>query len=331
MNEIELSLPEIVDGEDKSSPFKNCLRNNYKHLRKWAKRSNTNCFRLYDKEMHHYPLAIDFYAGRFCIHYFSPGLADNEPPAQLVEETEKTLNALFGNSQHPIYWRTRAKRKATRQYEKKGESGEFFTVFEYGVKFQINLLDYLDTGLFLDHRETRKMVASHCRGKRVLNLFAYTCSFSVHAAMAGSIFTKSVDMSNTYTAWGRKNFILNSLPPQNNEIVRADCLEFLNEEVLSGIKYDIIVIDPPTISRSKKMTQMFDIQIDYISLLSKALKLLSKEGVLFFSTNSRKFAFDEAYFKSFSIAEITDKTIPIDFQDKKIHRCWKIKHFLEPG
>ncbi len=325
MDEILISLPEIADGEDKSSPLKNRIRKNYRHVRKWARRTKTNCFRIYDREIHQYPLAIDYYAGRFCAQYFARSRDDDEPPEDLKEEITQTLCAIFGTQPELIYWRTRTKRKETRQYEKLGESREFFTVLEYGVKFKINLFDYLDSGLFLDHRETRKIVASLSDGKKLLNLFAYTCSFSVHAAMAGSIFTKSVDMSNTYTEWGKDNFVLNSLSLKNNVVVRADCLKFLDEEIYSGLKYDLIVIDPPTISRSKKMDQMFDIQIDYIMLISKALKLLERGGVIFFSTNSRKFTFEESFFPSCSIIEISHKTLPIDFHDPKIHRCWKIE------
>lgn len=324
MDANQLFLPNILDGEDKSSPLTNRIRNTYRHIKKWAKRSQTNCFRIYDREIREYPFAIDFYAGRFCVHYFSRSRDVEDVPPELEQEVEKALKTVFGVSSDLIYWRTRGKNKETRQYEKIGESKEFFTVLEYGVKFQVNLLDYLDTGLFLDHRETRRLVASIARDKYILNLFAYTCSFSVHAAVAGSTFTKSVDMSNTYTAWGRDNFLLNSLSLQNNEIIRADCLKFLEDEIRSGIKYDIIIIDPPTISRSKKMDQLFDIQVDYVFLLSKALKLLLKGGVIFFSTNSRKFNLDETLFKGCSIVEISHKTLPIDFQDPKIHRCWKI-------
>lgn len=324
MNENIISLPGIADGEDKSSSLGNCIRNNYKHIRKWAKRTSTDCFRIYDREIPYYPLAIDFYAGRFCVQYFSRSHVNDEPPSELVQETEKSLTTIFGITPESIYWRTRAKSKETRQYEKIGEAKEFFTAVEYGVKFKINLVDYLDTGLFLDHRETRRIVAAASAGKRVLNLFAYTCSFSVHAAAAGATFTKSVDMSNTYTAWGRENFLLNSISLKNNEVVRADCLKFLDDEIRSGIKYDLIVIDPPTISRSKKMDQLFDIHVDYIDLILKAMKLLSVRGVIFFSTNSRKFVFDESLFESCSIVDISKKTMPIDFRDPKIHRCWQI-------
>lgn len=323
MNETSLTLLGIISGEDKSSPLGNRIRKNYRHIRKWAKRSNTDCFRVYDREIHQYPLVIDFYAGRFCVQYFSKA-SDPEPSKELVEETNQILSTIFGIDSSAIYWRTRMRSKETRQYEKIDESKEFFTVFEYGVKFKVNLLDYLDTGLFLDHRETRRMVAALAKGKRVLNLFAYTCSFSVHAAVQGALFTKSVDMSNTYVAWGRDNFVLNSIPLKNHEIVRADCLKFLDEEICRNRKYDIIIIDPPTISRSKKMDQLFDIQVDYVSLILKALQLLSPEGVIFFSTNSRKFTLDETQFKGCSITEISEKTIPLDFHDQKAHRCWKI-------
>lgn len=324
MTEIKIDLPNIADGEDKSSPLGNRIRKNYRHVRKWAKRTFTNCFRIYDREIPQYPLAIDFYAGRFCVHYFARSRDEAEPAAELVEETNNALCSIFGTTKESIYWRTRAKSKETRQYEKVAAIGQFFTAIEYGVKFKINLVDYLDTGLFLDHRETRRLVAAEANGKRVLNLFAYTCSFSVQAAAAGATFTKSVDMSNTYTAWGRDNFYINGFSQWSHEVVRADCLKFLDDEIRAGVKYDIIVIDPPTISRSKKMDQMFDIQVDYISLLSKALRLLLKGGVIFFSTNSRRFVFDTDQFKSCKITEISHKTIPIDFHDPKIHRCWKI-------
>lgn len=324
MNDNKISLPDIADGEDKSSPLKNRIRKNYRHIRKWAKRTQTDCFRIYDREIRQFPVAIDFYAGRFCVHYFSKSRESEDPAPELVDEITKALCNIFDASPDAIFWRTRAKHKETRQYEKIGEAKEFFTVQEFGVKFKVNLVDYLDTGLFLDHRETRHLVAARTKGKRLLNLFAYTCSFSVHAAVAGATFTKSVDMSNTYTAWGKDNFTLNGLSLTNNAVIRADCLKFLDEELRSGPKYDIVIIDPPTISRSKKMDQLFDIQVDYIPLVSKALKLLLKDGAIIFSTNSRKFVFDYSLFPQCSIVEISEKTLPIDFQDPKIHRCWKI-------
>lgn len=323
MSEPVLNLPAVIDGEDKSSPLKNRLRKNYRHIRKWAKRSMTDCFRLYDRDIKEYPLVIDFYSGRLCVQYFSCDREHEEPAPELKIEVEEALSSLLGIGAEQIFWRSRIKRKKMEQYEKRDCRESFFTVLEYGVKFHINLHDYLDTGLFLDHRETRRLVAGVAVGKRLLNLFAYTCSFSVQAAAAGAAFTKSVDLSNTYTGWGRDNFILNALPPDNNVIVRGDCLKFIDEEIGARATYDVIVVDPPTISRSTKMEQLFDIQEDYVTLLSKCLRLLAKGGVLFFSTNSRRFKFDGSVFNSYTIQEITEKTIPFDFHQKRIHRCWR--------
>lgn len=321
MDPSDLFLPLILDNEDKGSPLKNRIRKNYRHLKKWANRTKTNCFRIYDRDIKEYPLAIDFYDGRFCIHYFTSTRDTEEPRQDLYEETMEAIHSLFDAPSEAIHWRTRIKRGKIEQYEKTGGMKQFFSVLEYGLKFRINLTDYLDTGLFLDHRETRRLVASMARGKRLLNLFAYTCSFSVHAAAAGALFTKSVDLSNTYTNWGKENFLLNSLPLKNNLIIQEDCLQFLEKE---RNVYDLIVIDPPTISRSKKMDQMFDIQKDYPFLISKALTLLSPNGTLFFSTNSRNFDFDKTLFDRCSILDISKKTIPLDFHNQKIHRCWKI-------
>lgn len=320
--ETDLFLPQILDGEDKSSPFVNCIRTSYRHIRKWAKRTETNAFRIYDRGLHHYPLAIDFYAGKYCVQYFSPDRDDPEAPESLRQEVESALHKLFQAKTEDIFWRSRIKRTKFQQYEKADAAEEFFTVQEYGVKFRVNLVDYLDTGLFLDHRETRQIASSYAKGRRVLNLFAYTCSFSVHCAIKGALYTKSVDLSNTYTDWGRENFLLNNIPLSCHPIVRADVLKFLDEE---KERYGLIIVDPPTISRSKKMDEMFDIQLDYPSLLSKALRLLEPGGLLLFSTNMRKFVFDPSLFPAYSIQEISHKTLPIDYKDPKIHRCWKFQ------
>lgn len=324
MNKNSLTLPPIADNEDKTSIIKNRIRKNYRHIRKWAKRTLSDCFRIYDRDIKEYPLAIDFYSGRFCVQFFSYDRDCDEPSIELREEINQALCSIFATSENLIYWRNRVKRKKIQQYEKIDEEKQFFFSFEYGVQFKINLHDYLDTGLFLDHRETRRLVSSIAKDKRILNLFAYTCSFSIAAAIGGASFTKSVDMSNTYTEWGRDNFILNSISLKNNEIIRADCMKFIDQAILSKDLFDIIVIDPPTISRSKKMDQMFDIQLDHVSLLTKALQLLSPEGIIFFSTNSRKFKLDNSLFSVCSIKNISEKTLPLDFHNKKIHSCWEI-------
>lgn len=320
----DLGLPDIADGEDKLSPFKNRLRKNYKHIRKWAKRTQTNAFRLYDRDLKDYPFAIDFYNGRFCVQFFSSNAAVEDPPDRLKNELINTFKELFKIEAENIYWKTRKRQKKFTQYEKIDATHEFFRVIEYGLKFHVNLQDYLDTGLFLDHREARHLIGSMSKDKRVLNLFAYTCSFSIHAAAGGALRTTSVDMSNTYTGWGKENFLLNGYSSRNHEVIRADCLKFLEEEIKMHRKYDLIIIDPPTISRSKKMDGKFDVQLDYIFLINHALRLLSEEGAIFFSTNSRKFSFDIAEFPSCRIEEITHKTIPLDIRNKKIHHAWLI-------
>lgn len=325
MDTHSLCLPVIIEDQDKSSALKNRIKKNYRHIRKWAKRSCTDCFRIYDRDIKEYPLAIDFYAGRFSVQFFSYDRDYDEPSPELKEEVDQILRSLFNITSDLIYWRTRIKRRKTEQYEKRDDKEDFFTVFEYGAKFKVNLNDYLDTGLFLDHREMRRLVFSIAKEKRVLNLFSYTCSFSVLAALAGAFFTKSVDLSNTYTRWGKENFILNSLSAKNNEIIREDCMRFLEDEVHTGSLFDIIIIDPPTISRSKKMDQMFDVQIDYVFLIKKALKILFPNGVIFFSTNSKRFKLDESLLKECLIKDITSQTFPLDF-NKKIHKCWKITH-----
>lgn len=315
----KLCLPLLADDTHKHSPLQNRIRKNYRRLRKWGQRTATNCFRIYDKDIKEYPLAIDFYDGRFCVHYFGDG--DAAPRPDLSDEVHAALAALFSARPAAIFSRTRIKRAKLEQYEKQGDSQNFFAVLEYGLKFRVNLSDYLDTGIFLDHRETRRLVAGLVKGKRLLNLFAYTCAFSVHAAAAGAVFTKSVDLSNTYCSWGRENFLLNGLALDHHPIIRADCLQFLEEERGS---YDVIVIDPPTISRSKKMSGLFEVQADYVFLISKALALLAPNGTLIFSTNARRFDFDPAPFSSYTVQDISKQTIPPDYHNQKIHRCWKI-------
>lgn len=315
-----LILPKITATGGKEGSFESYVRQNYTAGKLWGEKTLSDCFRIYDQENSDYPLVIDYYAGRFCVSYRAKGGEDSEPTPFFEQEVKRLLSRIFGIKETAIYFRTRIKQKQTRQYEKKEASGEFFIVYEYGVKFYINLKDYLDTGLFLDHRETRQLVAKQAKGKRILNLFAYTASFSVHAAKQGAVHTKSVDLSNTYCQWAQDNFMLNDLLSPSNEIIREDCLKFLKDEVDKRAQYDLIVIDPPTISRSKRMDDFFDIQEHYTYLIQKALQILSPGGTLYFSTNSRNFIFDSKQFSS--AREVSEQTIPFDFKDKKIHRCW---------
>lgn len=322
MNTPSPFLPLLKDGEDKSCPLKNRIRKNYQALRKWGNKTNTNCFRIYDKDIKEFPVAIDYYDQRFCVHYYVSSRDEETPSSRISDAVNFAICSLFGSDSKNIYWRSRFKREKIEQYEKADLSQESFIVNEYGVKFEVNLKDYLDTGLFLDHRETRQRVAKEAARKHLLNLFSYTGAFSVHAALSGALSTTSVDLSNTYTAWNARNFALNHISSDSNQIIRADCLQYLNE--CKDREYDIIVLDPPTLSRSKKMTQMFDIQWDYIPLIKKTVSLLSQSGILYFSNNCRQFKFDVDAFPECTISDITDQTIPLDFRNHKIHSCWKI-------
>ncbi len=314
-------FPSIKESEDKSSPFKNRLRKNARHLSKWAKRTSTDCFRLYDRDIKAYPVAIDYYAGRFLVHYYFH--EDGKLPAALVESCQEALQTLFEVPVEHQFQRIHRRHGRGEQYEKIDSHQQFFTVHEYGAKFLVNLSDYQDSGLFLDHRESRKTLAALAKGKSLLNLFAYTAAFSVQAAFHGALFTKSVDLSNSYTEWAKKNFLLNGLSLEQNAVVRADCLRFLDSEIASKSRYDLIVCDPPTLSRSKKMEGLFDIQKDHPELIVKALKLLKPGGKLFFSTNCRSFSLEQAP-GLFQAEEMTEKTLPDDFRDRKAHRSWFI-------
>ena len=319
--EYELILPELSDHEDRTDPLANRIRKNYRHLRKWARRSRTDCFRLLDRDIPGQPLVIDYFAGRLSIQFYSRRSSET-PDDAVMARTEQSLQSVFGSALRECAWKHRVIRERTEQYAKNASAGEFFVGLEYGVPFLINIRDYLDTGLFLDHRETRRLIASKASGKRLLNLFCYTASFTVHAALAGAAQSLSVDMSNTYTEWARRNLELNGIDPARHTVLREDCLRFLRE--YRKEPFDIIVIDPPTISRSKKMDGMFDVNRDYHELCSQALAMLAPGGVVMFSTNSRTIDPD---FSSLAVntQEITPKSIPEDFRDRKIHRAWLLR------
>ncbi len=299
--------------------LKNRIRKNYRHLRKWAKRIQTDAFRIYDRDIKEYPLAIDFYAQRFCVHFFTFDRDKEEPDSALRAEVEGALYSLFGPV--PIYWRTRMKRDKLEQYEKQSSAGDFFIVHEYGTPFWVNLSDYLDTGLFLDHRETRRFVSQQVKGKTLLNLFAYTCAFSVQALVGGATKVWSVDLSNTYTEWGKRNFALNGFRDTEHPIIREDCLRFLDQREWIQ-PFDWIILDPPTLSRSKKMDAFFDIQRDYSELIHQAWRWLAPGGSLLFSTNCRSFRLDPTTLPPCDIQDITERTHAMDFRSHKIRQGW---------
>ncbi len=225
-----------------------------------------------------------------------------------------------------VVLKVRERQKGRAQYQKLAQQSETLQVNEYGVTLQVNLYDYLDTGLFLDHKLTRKMLGEMSSGKDFLNLFAYTGSATVHAAKGGARSTTTVDMSNTYLDWAKENMKLNGLVGRQHQYIQADCLQWL--EKASG-EYDLIFIDPPTFSNSKRMEQSFDVQRDHIQLMRNLKRLLRPNGVIVFSNNKRHFKMDEDSLKEIGLSarNISAKTLPMDFaRNKQIHNCWLVEH-----
>ena len=305
---------------DKREMLANRLRKNLKKLKGWRKSNDVACFRLYDRDIPEIPLIIDVYGDRAVV--FDRGRADGSDgnPGRYCP----TVAAALGIQPKHTYLKSRQRQSGKEQYEKLGATQDFFEVKEANLKFWVNLNDYLDTGLFLDHRVLRKRVGEMSPGKKVLNLFAYTGSFSVHAAAAGADQVWTIDMSNTYLNWAKRNFTLNGLEPAAHRFCREDVLMPGRPE-FSFEKFDLIVLDPPTFSNSKKMIKPFDIQTDHVQLLNEMSALLNPNGTLFFSTNFRKFKLEWTAPTGFSIRETSDETVPHDYRDKKIHRCFEIK------
>ncbi len=309
--------------------FANRLKKNLKKMNKWAKQQNISCYRIYDADLPEYAVAVDIYQGeKLWVNvqeYEAPKTIAphkaNERLAGVLAEIPLVLK--IDSSQ--VFLKIRRKQKNTNQYEKHDNKANFHVIEENNCKFLVNFEDYLDTGLFLDHRPIRQKIQQQAKGKHFLNLFAYTATASIHAALGGAISTTTVDMSNTYLDWAQKNFDLNNLA-SNNKIIRADCSTWLEQEAKKTNKtqYDLIFLDPPTFSNSKRMEDAFDIQQDHVALIKNALALLTPAGTLYFSTNFRKFKLDEQAFSAYVVENITALTIPEDFaRTPKIHYCWK--------
>jgi len=307
------------------SIFFNRLQKNFRHWAKWAKRRGISCYRVYDRDVPEFPVALDLYEQRAHLQEFDTGWQiGEEEHERWVESVRAVASEALALPLSAISFKQRRRQRGLMQYEKTGARGEDFVVHEGGHRFIVNLEEYLDTGLFLDHRNTRRMVQEKAAGRRFLNLFAYTGSFTVYAAAGGAIRSTTVDLSNTYQDWARRNFELNGMNLEQHELVRADVFGFLDDEVRCGENYDLIVMDPPTFSNSKKMSGVLDVQRDHARLINQCLKLLPESGELFFSTNLRSFQFDEAALATKNIKEISSQTVPEDFRNKKIHRCWLI-------
>lgn len=305
--------------------FANRLAKMYKHNSKWARRQGVTCYRIYDHDVPQFPFAIDKYESYLYVSEYDTGYYMekwereewfNRCLTKIAEHTEMTIDKIF--------IKTRKQQKGKNQYTK--EEDRFETIVnENGLRFKVNLSEYLDTGLFLDHRPLREKVRSIATGKNVLNLFAYTGSFSVYAAAAKANLVVTVDLSNTYLNWALENLKINDLyQPNKHFFVQDDVKEWLSDPP-NNTKYDIIIMDPPTFSNSKRMTDILDIQRDHITLINDALQLLTPDGILYFSTNFRKFKLQNELLDTTNIKDITAQTIPEDFRDKKIHYCFEIR------
>jgi 23S rRNA (guanine2069-N7)-methyltransferase / 23S rRNA (guanine2445-N2)-methyltransferase len=305
--------------------FANRIRKNRKRLSSWVKREGVECYRLYDADMPEYAVAVDIYGDHVHVaEYRAPESVDSEAAAKRLEEISLALPGALGVPTERIVYKQRLRQKGSKQYEKQDSQGELLSVREGQVKLLVNLRDYLDTGLFLDHRPLRLRLAAEVRGKDFLNLFCYTGTASVHAAKAGARSTTSVDMSNTYLGWLRKNLAHNGLGEADNHIVRADCLKWLQE---SQAKYDLVMLDPPSFSNSSSMEQNFDVQRDHFELINSAMAVLRQDGTLYFSNNRRGFKLAPELAEAFDCEDITRQTLDADFQrNQRIHVCWQIRH-----
>ena len=307
--------------------FANRLGKNAKHYLKWARRHDIEAWRLYDRDIPQFPFAIDVYGGQIHLQEYDTGwLMQPEEYETWLSEVLEAVAFITGFAPADIHLKRRERQKGTQQYEKTGKAGEDFIVHEHGRRFWVNLEKYLDTGLFLDHRNTRQRVGEMAAGKRFLNLFAYTGSFSVYAATGGAAASETVDLSNTYLDWARRNFELNGIDEARHQIVRADVFQYLQAAAQAGKTFDLIVMDPPSFSNSKKMLDILDIQRDHQKLIDGAMALLASDGLLFFSNNLRSFALDEAVAQKYAVKDISKQSVPEDFRNKKIHQCWEIRH-----
>ncbi len=313
-----------MDISHKLEPFANRLSKMHKHFGKWARRQGITCYRVYDNDIPGTPLAIDIYENIVHVAEYARdhGMEPEEHAAWLdgcIAVISRTLDV----SPELIYLKYRQRQKGLRQYERFSRVGSEYIVRENGLRFLIKPADYLDVGLFLDHRITRRMVREEAGGKRVLNLFAYTGSFSVYAAAGGASETLTVDMSNTYLEWAYRNLSINNFTGDHHRLLQADVLAWLEQPPKE--QFDLIILDPPTFSNSKRMDDTLDIQRDHVMLLNRTLRFCAPGGTVYFSTNYRRFKLWEEEIRATEITDITGKTVPEDFRNKKIHQCFKIR------
>lgn len=300
----------------------NRLQKNSQHLQKWARRNDIHCYRLYDADLPEYAFAIDYYDGYFVLQeYLAPKtIAAAKVEARRVEVLQ-VVTKLFNVPLAHLVMKQRQRQKGKQQYGKMGHASPTMTVKEGSALFKINLYDYLDTGIFLDHRLLRLHFNTLKPGTRFLNCFCYTATASVHAALAGAK-TTNVDLSTTYLQWAKDNFALNKLNLDGHQFIQADALSWLKQ---ATSPFDVIFLDPPSFSNSKKMRSTLDIQRDHVLLIEAAMKLLVKEGLLYFSTNLKRFKLAEEIKTRFTVKDITTETIDKDFKRADVHTCFLLK------
>lgn len=303
----------------------NRLKKNQRKLDGWRKKSGISCYRLYDADIPEYAVAVDIYDQSIYVQEYAPPNTISEKVArERFGEIKQAVKEFSANFRGKIHYKERRRQKGDSQYERLNDGpSDTIHVSEGNAQFEVNLSDYLDTGLFLDHRPVRGLIGEMVKGKSFLNLFCYTAAASVQAAMAGASHSLSIDMSNTYLDWAQRNFDLNSLRSSKHQLLRADCVKWLEIE---GELYDVIFLDPPTFSNSKKMDSVLDIQRDHGDLIRSSMAKLVPGGTLIFSNNFRKFKMDELTVRQFDCQNITPQTLDVDFaRNPRIHNVWKIK------
>jgi 23S rRNA (guanine2445-N2)-methyltransferase / 23S rRNA (guanine2069-N7)-methyltransferase len=304
--------------------FANRLHKNLKHLQRWASRAEVSCYRVYDADLPEYALAVDKYEQWVHVQEYAPPKSiDPAKAAQRLEEALAVLPQVLGVAPENIFTKVRSRQKGTAQYQKLAQQGHFYEVHEQGAVFLLNFSDYLDTGLFLDHRPTRALVRQWAKNKHFLNLFAYTGTATVHAALGGARSTTSVDLSPNYLAWAKRNLARNGFSEYGHHFIQADCLTWMQQEKR---RYDLIFLDPPTFSNSKRMEGILDIQRDHVPLIRAACRLLTPDGILLFSTNAHHFKLNHHELDNLQREDLSNATLPEDFKrHPRIHQCWKIK------
>ncbi|MGQ7274629.1 bifunctional 23S rRNA (guanine(2069)-N(7))-methyltransferase RlmK/23S rRNA (guanine(2445)-N(2))-methyltransferase RlmL [Marinobacter sp. V034] len=328
LEEPGVVTPRIANPE-RAAMLTNRLKKNLKQLGQWARKNNIECYRLYDADMPEFALAIDWYRDRVHVQeYAAPKTVDARAAHERLAEALAVIPDALGIEPEAMVCKQRQRQSGDAQYEKQASSADFFTVHEGGCLIKVNLKDYLDTGLFLDHRLVRQWIQANAKDKRVLNLFCYTGVATVHAAVGGARETLSVDMSRTYLNWVRENLQLNKMPDRSHRLLQKDCLQWLAEKPLpQDTGFDIIFMDPPTFSNSARMEGVLDIQRDHSRLIQQSMKRLKKDGVLIFSNNFRRFKLSEAIEDSYDVVDITARTLDKDFaRNQRIHKCWEIRH-----